>query len=166
MPIKRILSVAILFLAVSTVSRASTLKFTFSGVENGTFLLSSTPTPTVVSPTFYAEFDNVSVTNSTFGSPLDFLFFTTFDSGGFADGPDFPGYFGAQVFTGNESAPVFAPGVFLLSSVFGGPPDETLTITATPEPSSFALMLTGLAAGAATVRRKGWLTQPAKSVSP
>ena len=165
MSIKRILSVAIFFLAVSTVSRASTLKFTFSGLENGTFFLPSTPTPTFVFPGEYAEFDNVPVANSTFGSPLNFLFYTTGDGGGFSDSADGVGYFGAQTFAGSEFGPIFAPGVFVLSSAGnGGPPDETLTITATPEPSSFALMFTGLAAGATALRRRGWLPQRTEMV--
>jgi hypothetical protein len=140
-------------LSTCSVSRAGTLKFAISGLESGYFSLSSTPTPDF----FNSDIDTifiVSFTDSSGTAPLGFDFFNALDGGGFADDVDGEGYFGPQVYTGTESAPVFSPGVFHFTLAEGTTTVETLTITEAPEPSSLMLMFTGLAAGAFIAGRK------------
>ena len=45
---------------------------------------------------------------------------------------------GPRIYTGTETNPIFSPGVFVLDS-------GTLTVTAVPEPSTWAMMLLGFA---------------------
>ena len=45
---------------------------------------------------------------------------------------------GPRIYTGTEVNPIFSPGVFVLVS-------GTLTVTAVPEPSTWAMMLAGFA---------------------
>ena len=157
MSFKRLL-LPILFLTLTGVSRADTLLFTLAGVENATFELSSTPGST--------DIFNVPVTTASGTTLQRITFFTQLDGGGIADSEDGEGYYGQngqQIYSDGPDGPTFAPGFFIMSSGSeNGPFNETLTISipsTVPEPSSFALLFSGMAAAGATVRRKGWLAR-------
>ncbi len=95
-------------------------------------------------------------------------FFTTFNQGGVAllrldQEPDpFKQFrlFGTQVFTGPTTQPVFAPGVFDLASLPRNTGDPVrpltyrLTISAVPEPASWAMLLAGFGAVGGVLRRR------------
>jgi MYXO-CTERM domain-containing protein len=51
-------------------------------------------------------------------------------------------FFGPQLYTGSETNPTFAPGVFYGSDNYGTP--VTITVTDAPEPPVWGLMLVGL----------------------
>jgi hypothetical protein len=88
----------------------------------------------------------VPVTN---GNPSGFslvFFFAQGGGGGFEDSLGLVNAGGAQVYSGPESSPVFAPGSFILGDLNGiGAGRGTLTFTAVPEPSTWAMMLLGFA---------------------
>ncbi len=52
--------------------------------------------------------------------------------------------FGPQVYSGDKSAPVFAPGIFDGADQTNGL-DGVLTITATPLPSTWTMLIAGFA---------------------
>jgi hypothetical protein len=91
------------------------------------------------------------------------LFDVTFDTGLNASEFDFQG---DQIFGGTTSAPTFANGTFALTGLTYSDPSNfdvqtpasaSVSVTATPEPSSILLILSGLAAtfiGAATRKSK------------
>ena len=58
---------------------------------------------------------------------------------------------GPRVYSGPESAPVFAPGVFAGTDVTNGM-SGTLTVTVVPEASTWAMMFIGFA-GTRTARK-------------
>ena len=104
------------------------------------------------------EIDNVAVSENGGPSSLETLIFiSTLSLGGFYDGSIPAATYGAQVYTGAESAPTFVPGTYDLTDygVTGydtnGLPG-TLEITA-PEPSSLLLLAIGLL-GVAGLSRK------------
>ena len=59
---------------------------------------------------------------------------------------------GDQVFSGPYTDPTFSPQTFYLTDEYSGLP-ETLTISAAPEPSMWALMFAGLSGVGLTLRR-------------
>jgi hypothetical protein len=89
--------------------------------------------------------------NSVAGTPVtltNLTFYASTDGGGLSAGngeSHTPGNFnveGDQVYTGSESAPVFSPGVF--SECNDGPGFcDTLTVSATPLPSTWLMLLSG-----------------------
>jgi len=93
------------------------------------------------------------------GGPFD----VTFGSGLTASEFDFEG---DQLFSGTTGAPMFANGNYALTSWTYSDPTNfdsqspagaTVAVTATPEPSSILLMLSGLTAfGAAAFRKSAW----------
>jgi PEP-CTERM motif len=137
-----------IFLTAVSVSRADTYQYKLTGAENVSFELDSSP-----------AFDNVmriqNVTiHTTSGTEVGYIgFYSSTYGGGIYDsfdGAGFYGYFDQQLYSDTPSGPILLLGVFGGSSNSGsGPFDETITVTdvsTTPEPSSFALLGTGLAA--------------------
>lgn len=153
---KSILYVVLFFCAVS-VARADTLTFTASGQYNFSFQMSSAPTPYYYQTNQYAQFYPVTVTTPSGTATYTFTFYNGGFGGAFDDYNDGAGFRGQQVYTGSESNPVFSPNVYSFYAYYGdNTVVETLTITsaATPEPSSFLLLFTGVgAAGFAALRK-------------
>jgi hypothetical protein len=138
------------FLAAASISaQAETLHVTW--VEpaepslNESWDQSSNPTPSFFNP---GSETDVPVTNGN-PSGLSLVFFFAFTqfapSGGFEDSLFLVNTTGDQVYSGPESSPVFAPGSFTLFESFSTNNPGTLTFTAVPEPSTWAMMLLGFA---------------------
>jgi hypothetical protein len=158
----------LVFAGTATVSaHAELLDFDLSGSRNASFQLQSDPTPDTFS-------------NSPFGSQIQFFDVAGNFGGsagtatiGFGTGPifadlnitgtglGFTQFAGADLFAGPAETPIFAPGIFELTSIVSG--DSTLTISlapgeaqtnAVPEPASWAMLLTGFGLTACSLRRR------------
>ncbi len=103
----------------SPISAASG-EFTDIAVSNGVFAFGA---PGSLTP---GTFSDVDFYNAAYSGPLG--------PGGFEAGP--VGDFGPQLFSSDETAPVFAPGTYTLA-------EGVLSVTAVPEPSTWGLMLLG-----------------------
>jgi hypothetical protein len=138
-------------------AQASTLFFSYSesGGIDFSFEQSSDPTPLFSSPDLTQT--PVSDWTGNIGPYSSIVWWNAKKATGMFDTSD--GSYvvvGPQVYSGPESAPVFAPGVFAetdnTDSLSG-----TLTVTSVPEASTWALMLVGLAslsfAGCRTSRK-------------
>jgi len=60
---------------------------------------------------------------------------------------------GPQLYTGSEDAPTLLTGTLMLTDYYDGAP-LMLTVTAVPEPMTWALMLGGFALTGAALRRR------------
>lgn len=139
-------------LTTATGACATTLDFVFHE-DLGFFLIDASwmqPSSPAPISAVSGQFTDVAVSGGVyaFGAPgfpttgtfSDVNFYNALYSGllgpgGFEAGP--VGDFGSQIFSGNETAPVFSPGTYTLA--FG-----TLLVTTVPEPGTWALMLIGL----------------------
>ena len=158
---KHVLLLFVLLLSAVSVARADTLIFTLSGVTNGSFKLDSNPTPDNFSDNNFTGFNNLTFTDgATTVNNYDIIFFSTSNLGSFSDisAPNLfdAGFFGAQVYSGPESAPVFAPGTFFASQTQDGPLVEKLVISVAPEPAGLVFMLTGFASTGFVAVRRRW----------
>src|ERR1700712_5711768 len=98
---KRLLFLLVILLSAGSVARASTLLFTLSGIENGSFTLNSNPTPDDFVDGQYTKFINLSFNNGvTTDTNYQIIFFSIINGGAFADIYNAFGYFGSQLYTG------------------------------------------------------------------
>jgi hypothetical protein len=138
-------AIAIAATLATGAAQASTLHFNYS--ENGgidfSFKQSSNPTPISYGPGFATEAP-VSDWTGNIGPYSSIAWFNSKANGMFdtIDGSYI--VFGPQVYSGPESAPVFAPGVFAGADQTNGL-SGTLTVTSVPEASTWAMMLLGFA---------------------
>jgi hypothetical protein len=141
---------------------AEVLDFNFVGAGSYLGIGASWTQPSNPTPIVYGlGSTTIGVTNgsSTLGPFLDVRFYGTSASGGFTPQtfPNVFGVFGPQLFTGTEAAPMFSTG----TAMFDG--DGKLTVTAAiPEPSTWAMMIAGLAGLGAlseTRRRRGFIAR-------
>jgi PEP-CTERM motif len=134
---------------------ATELAFTLTSELAGeaiTFDLPQNPTPDAFSAGESFSFFNVDGTFNGVAEQFDEVDFFVPDLGdGNLHVADFSPFFGDQLYSGPESAPTFKTGTFDVSN---GEIDYVLTIGAVPEPSTWALMLIGVAGiGLARYRR-------------
>lgn len=170
----RTLAAAFLLAASTLAAHAATIfDFTLTnGTDVVTFSLPSSPVPDRVNVT-YAGFtlDAVPVDLNGLIGNYTVTFFTGGLNGGglcistgdtVCNGGDILTQSGPQLYTGDEATPTLIPGSYDLKNVgsanntFEGPFHLAITEQASPvpEPSTFALLGTGLLAAAGAVRRK------------
>lgn len=136
-------------------AQASTLLFSYSesGGLDFSFEQSSNPTPISYTSGMVTEAP-VSDWAGNIGPYSSIAWWSAMDNGMFIAGPY--SVVGPQVYSGSESAPVFAPGIFAGTNHDSGL-SGTLTVTSVPEASTWAMMLIGFAglgfAGARTPRK-------------
>jgi PEP-CTERM motif len=149
-------------------AQASLLSFDISGPlgYDATFNLDSNQVPTgtdvgngLVAP-YYANVVGVENNASKIFGYITFLPIAIFGGLSAATLPGDAGIIafdlaGDQIYSGTPSAPFFAPGVFALTQYGADENKYTLTISAVPEPSTWAMMILGFAGiGAMTYRRR------------
>jgi hypothetical protein len=135
---------------------SSTDTFTYS-IGSNTFIWQLPASPTIgiiyEMPAFLPGLEFVIsdvpyTENGVAQTPTYFGFFSTYDGGGF--GVFFPAYYpntyGAQLYSGPESAPTFLLGTYELNEGLGGPLGTLVisTVVSTPEPGSPVLIGVGL----------------------
>jgi hypothetical protein len=160
---------AIATATLSTVASATPLKFEISGDYSAKFVLDSTPVPDFFQDGYLFAIYGVPGFPGASSQHADIGFFNAagtagaaglliVDSGGFDYLLD---AIGPQLYTGPESAPTFHKGSYALTGL-STPGDFTLTISAIPEPASWALMIIGFGlAGTAMRPRRASLDYPA-----
>lgn len=143
-----LLCFAILFASVTwdKPANASLLQYDVSGSDNFSFVLDSDMIGTDANTAFF--FTNVP--NTSVHPIFEILaFFDSDDGGGFVATPYFSddpnvvyfNLFGDQLFLGSTAAPTLLTGTFNLSN--GSDMSDVLTVTAIPEPSTWAMMILG-----------------------
>ena len=145
---------------------AQELNFSITGDYNASFLLdTATPNPEFVFDGYSFSISGITgFPNATTGV-ADLTFFNASATGGLlvSDPAGFDYLFdanGAQLYTGNEAAPRFVPGRFALTGL-STPGNFVLSITAVPEPASWAMMLSGLALTGCALRIRRRRMRPA-----
>jgi hypothetical protein len=162
-----VLSAGLLTAATAHASTMDLFSLT-SGTDSYLFTLPASPTPTATNMACpdpnHGDFclSSVSVSKNGVSSNNTVEFFTTSNYGGLelfkSNGHSFLNEYGSQLFTGSVTAPTFTLGTFSLSS--DQETTDSLTISQVPstspvpEPSSIALLSTGLLAAAGTIRRR------------
>lgn len=139
-------------LAATAPAQAAPYNFAITGSQTINFVLESSPTPSSFDNGNFFRIDGVNGTidgtaatfNLGFGSATYFfnfgLFGSTAGTGILSNGP--------SLYTGAEDSPTFKLGTFALA------PDYSVTISAVPEPTGWALMLTGFGALGLMARRR------------
>jgi hypothetical protein len=135
-------ALSLALLSQAPTAHATTLEFSVTGRENGSWVQNSDPVVgNFYGPGFFTQVPVSLALDSTSSSSFDsVLFLTSVAGGGFGtvNGPISEN--GPQIFSGAEAAPHFAPGVFDLSS------GDKLTISAVPLPASFYMFATAIMA--------------------
>jgi hypothetical protein len=143
-----LLCFAVLFASVTSdkPANASLLQYDVSGSDNFSFVLDSDMIGTDATTAFYLT----NVPNTSAHPIFEILaFFDSDDGGGFVATPYFSddpsvvyfNLFGPQLFLGSTAAPTLLTGSFSLSN--GSDISDMLTVTAIPEPSTWAMMILG-----------------------
>ncbi|MET3724721.1 PEPxxWA-CTERM sorting domain-containing protein [Sphingomonas trueperi] len=139
-------------LAAAAPAQAAPYSFVITGSQTIKFILDSSPTPTTIDSGHFFRMDGTTGTidgaaatfDLGFGSPSYFFNFGLFNnsigSSIFSTGP--------TLYTGSESAPTFKLGTFELA------PAYSVTISAVPEPASWALLLAGFGGLGMAIRRR------------
>jgi hypothetical protein len=141
-------------LGLAASAHAETLVFTY--VEDGgldfSFDQSATPTPLGYA---LGDYTDVAISNFTgnVGPYSSIVWYSAGASGQFNTPDNAYVVFGPQVYSGPESAPIFATGTYAGADQTNGLAG-TLTITAVPEPATWAMMILGLGMTGALLRRR------------
>lgn len=136
---------------VSSSAKASTYTFTLTGADNFTFQLPSNPTPDG-----YISGDHFFIANPPDLAANYITFYALGAGGGMSAGDgqtDIQSSVvlfdlgGLQLYTGDESSPVFVPGTYTLTGVVNESSEnvDTLIISATPLPGTLPLFVSGAA---------------------
>lgn len=144
-------------LATAAPTQAKPYSFVITGSQTIKFVLDSSPTPPIVDPGNYfvlagvnGTINNVATTfDLGFGSPSYFFNFGLINN---VVGFSFVST-GVAMYTGSESAPTFKLGTFTLTPNTPEP-DYTMTISAVPEPVSWAMLMAGFGGIGACMRRR------------
>ena len=151
--------------------QAATYLFTLTGdTDTASFVLDSSPTPDFVGgdPSPFFEIDGVPGSFTGSGQapgagPLhigDVQFYVADAGGGFEVNDNTTGapifsLTGSQLFTGTVDAPTFTLGEFdFTNDFFFGPVNEHLSITAVPEPATWAMLVLGFGVVGFAMRRR------------
>jgi hypothetical protein len=148
--------------AMSTSASADPLLFTFTGAFSGSFNLDSNPAIGGQGGVDAFYISNVPVTyNGTTTVEPYVDFYASTANGGITVGTGVDAgstylfdLYNTVLYTGSASAPQFKTGSYLLSSTDGGTNNVTLTISAVPEPTTWALMVVGMGLTGAMLRRR------------
>jgi hypothetical protein len=128
-------------------ANATEILFTISGGDpTTTFELPAMPVPDSFVSSFSFVFNSVPAIYGGSAITLrNLTFFSGSVQGGLMDELQYFNLTGAQLYTGPESSPTFAPSVFtgLLNGSNGN--IDSVTLTAVPEASIWAMMLAGFA---------------------
>ena len=139
--------------------QAQELLFNYVGAS-GTFSFAESSSPT---PVYYVDGNSFGINPTGFvdGAASSFdggvVFYTSSNSGGLETYNGF-NLEGAQLFIGSTSSPTFLTGTFTLDDYPSGTPNGVLTIapevsvSAAPEPSTWALMIAGVGVMGAALR--------------
>jgi hypothetical protein len=141
-----LLAIVTIFAALpAKADSGQTLDYTLSGGPiSASWSMSQDPTP------FFVEDGTAFAVNSTdliVGNlPVDDIicFFNFGDSGGMNTVTYLPDFYGAQLYSGPEDSPTMLIGTFYLTDAAGD--CYTLNVTQAPEPMTWLLLATGLAA--------------------
>ena len=150
-------AVGLLALSAASPAAAATYLFSFAGDATASWTLPSAPTPDLQTAGGFGFDPFTMVLNGNTVTGL-LVFYPAGIDGGFAFGNDLIPLingFGDVLYTGSPTAPVFKTGSFQLTAFIPGVPGSgTLTISAVPEPASWAMLIAGFGLTGAAMRRR------------